>query len=181
MMTYPQALAKLASIHQEHLLKHWDQLSSQQQGHLLIQIDQLDCALIQRCRALLTQKSPVSVQGMEPFERYSTIQSQADFEIGKKILAQGQCGTLIAAGGQGTRLHFDGPKGMFPISVIKHKSLFQLFSEKTVAAGRRAGCLLPLAIMTSPLNHSAIVKFFEEHRYFGFGLSPQQVSFFHRG
>ena len=85
-------------------------------------------------------------------------------------------GCLIVAGGQGTRLNFNRPKGMYPVTPVHHKSLFQLFAEKVAAAGKQANCPLPLAIMTSPANDETIRAFFHEHHYFG--LAESQVFFF---
>ena len=80
------------------------------------------------------------------------------------------------AGGQGTRLNFKGPKGLFPISVVKKKTLFQLFAEKTLTASCQAGRPLQLAIMTSPLNDEETRAYFKDNHYFG--LKESQVSFF---
>jgi UDP-N-acetylglucosamine/UDP-N-acetylgalactosamine diphosphorylase len=70
-------------------------------------------------------------------------------------------GCILIAGGQGSRLRFNGPKGMYPISPIKNKSLFQLFAEKTLAAGLQVGKMLRLAIMTSPYNHEETMRYFQ--------------------
>ncbi|MGZ3809994.1 MAG: UTP--glucose-1-phosphate uridylyltransferase, partial [Bacteriovorax sp.] len=83
---------------------------------------------------------------------------------------------LLVAGGQGSRLSFEGPKGTFPVSLIQHKSLFQLFAERTLAAGIQVGRALCLAIMTSPQNHEETLKFFDDHERFG--LTQDQLFFF---
>jgi len=85
---------------------------------------------------------------------------------GKELIQQGKVGCIILAGGQGTRLGFDGPKGCM-IVTSSGKSLFQLFCER--AQG-------PICIMTSPLNHIQTVDFFEKNHFFN--LDPSQVSFF---
>lgn len=97
-------------------------------------------------------------------------------EIGKQVLEKGLCGCLLLAGGQGTRLGLEGPKGTFPITLIRKKSLFQLFAEKVKAASRLFKRDLPLAIMTSPLNDAKTKQFFEDHNFFN--LNPNQVFFF---
>ena len=71
------------------------------------------------------------------------------------------------AGGQGTRLGFDHPKGMFPIGPLSDKTLFQIHVEKIVAAGRRYGVRIPLYLMTSPATHEETVAFFTAHDRFG--------------
>ena len=84
---------------------------------------------------------------------------------------------MIVAGGLGTRLGFDGPKGTFPIGPVSAASLFQIHAEKVLALGRRYGRPLPLYVMTSPDNHEATVRFFAEHGHFGL----DHVRFFVQG
>jgi UDP-N-acetylglucosamine/UDP-N-acetylgalactosamine diphosphorylase len=86
---------------------------------------------------------------------------------------------FLVAGGHGTRLGFDGPKGCFPIGPISRKSLFQLFAEKILAARRRYGAAIPWYIMTSRDNDEVTRKFFKEHEHFG--LPPEDVFFFQQG
>ena len=74
---------------------------------------------------------------------------------------------MIVAGGQGTRLGFDGPKGCYPIGPVTDRSLFQIHAEKVVALGRRHGVSVPLYVMTSPQNHAETAAFFDEHESFG--------------
>jgi UDP-N-acetylglucosamine/UDP-N-acetylgalactosamine diphosphorylase len=95
------------------------------------------------------------------------------------MLRSCKVGCLLLAGGQGTRLNHPGPKGTFPISPCKHKSLFQLCAEKVRAASSCAGLPLPLAIMTSPENDMETQHYFQSHAFFG--LKEEQVSFFTQG
>jgi UDP-N-acetylglucosamine/UDP-N-acetylgalactosamine diphosphorylase len=96
-----------------------------------------------------------------------------------EALTKGQIATVVLAGGLGSRLGSDAPKGTYPISQVKGKSLFQLIAEKTLAAGKAYGTHLQIAIMTSQENHDATVQHFTEANFFG--LSPQQLSFFTQG
>lgn len=125
--------------------------------------------------ALEAQKAPPSFL-FSPLSQVSYTGNPEDRELGLQLLKQGVMGCVVLAGGQGTRLHFEGPKGLYPISPVKEKTLFQLIAEKTAAASAWAGTPLPLAIMTSPLNHQNTVSYFEKNHYFG--LDPAQVSFF---
>ncbi len=84
-----------------------------------------------------------------------------------KALRAGQLGVILVAGGQGTRLGFDHPKGLFPIGPLSGKTLFQIHVEKIVAAGRRYGVRIPLYLMTSPATHDETVAFFTAHERFG--------------
>lgn len=175
-MSFEKAALKLRSIRQEHLLRHWEALDESQRFHLLGQIEALDLELFRRQQSLLAIEADRSDDNYEAFDAYRSCGQRDDQERGLELIASGRLGCLLVAGGQGTRLGFNGPKGIYPVSLIKHKSLFQLFAEKTVAAGKRAGRQLPLAVMTSPLNHEATVDFFQQHG--NFGLSPEQLSFF---
>lgn len=167
---------KIASLHQEHLLKYWNELHPSQQEHLVSQINSLDPTIIQAMQQRLKSHQEQRPLNIAPFLEYSKAGNSGDKHAGQRLISEGKVGCLIVAGGQGTRLQFDGPKGMFPITPIKNKSLFQLFAEKVLAAGKQAGRPLPLAIMTSPLNHEVTKAFFETNNYFG--LDRGMVSFF---
>lgn len=177
MIDYQTALLKLESIGQEQLLAYWDTLNRGDQHHLLEQIYQLDLPTFKRQQAVLAQ--PKGSFNIEPFDDVSRSGNAEDAKVGKRLITQGAVGCLLVAGGQGTRLNFNGPKGLFPISPVTHKTLFQLFAERTAAASRKANRLLPLAIMTSPLNDQVIREYFVQHHFFG--LEPTQLSFFTQG
>lgn len=98
---------------------------------------------------------------------------------GEALLRSGQAAAFLVAGGQGSRLGFEGPKGAFDIGLPSHKSIFQLQAERLLHLQRRFGCPVPWCIMTSPLNHEATVAHFEEHGYFG--LQRDRVRFFPQG
>lgn len=170
-----QARQKLETIGQQHLLKYWTSLHPQHQQALLYQIDALDLLVLEYQQSLLRNPSAV-VSSIEPLTEFARARNITQVDAAKKIIAEGLLGCLIVAGGQGSRLRFNGPKGMFPVTPVKQKSLLQLFAEKTLAAGKQAGRSLPLAIMTSPGNHEETVAFFEANNYFG--LDPAQLSLF---
>lgn len=177
-MNYVDAHEKLQSIHQDHLLFHWNHLTTDQQRHLLGQIHKLDLKVFHLQQQILKHKH-VEMPAFEPFTDYAHSGNKDRVRIGQELIAKGEAGCLIVAGGQGTRLRIDGPKGMFPVTLIHKKSLFELFAHKVIAAGRLAGRLLSVAIMTSPANHEQTIQFFEEHHYFG--LKQEQLYFFQQG
>ena len=113
---------------------------------------------------------------LKPLSSYAKSGNKDAYIHGKKLLSQGKVGCLILSGGQGTRLSSSKPKALTPITLIKHKTLLQLLCEKTLAASHQSNQKLPLAIMTSPLNHQEIASFLQEHQFFG--LNPSQVSLF---
>lgn len=170
-----QAKKILKSIGQLHLLRFWDTLTADERLDLLEQIENLDLSQVERLQAAL-RSVPVSQGQAAPLTAYASSGNPRDFAEGKNQAAKGKCATLVLAGGQGTRLGFEKPKGCFPISLIKKKTLFQLIAEKVVAASLDIDFPLQLAIMCSPLNRDETEKFFQTHHFFG--LKPEQVVFF---
>lgn len=161
------------------LFRFWETLTAQQQQALLSQIQGLDLKLLEQQKHLIHEEPFCSTASWEPFTHFSLAGNRQDFEEGKKLIAEGRLGCLILAGGQGTRLKVNGPKGLYPISVIQKKSLFQLCAEKVVAASKEAGRPLQLAIMTSPENDLITRQFFQDNGLFG--LDPTQLHFFVQG
>ena len=100
-------------------------------------------------------------------------------EKGENLIRQGKVGCFTVAGGQGSRLGYDGPKGCYPTSCINEKPLFQIFAETILKNQQKYGCQIPWYIMTSPLNHDATVSFFKSNS--NFGLNGEQVMFFQQG
>ncbi len=168
-------LQKLKGIEQEQLLTYWEFLSPDEKKIISHDIEALDIDTFWKQQKLIHTK-PKTHSEFKPFTDYVQSGNVEDPILGQKIISDGCLGCLIVAGGQGTRLNFEGPKGLFPISAIKHKTLFQLFAEKTLAASERAGMPLKLAIMTSKANHEQTQHYFKENKYFG--LNPKQIDFF---
>ena len=100
-------------------------------------------------------------------------------QTGEAALRAGRVAAFTVAGGQGTRLGYDGPKGTFPVTPVRGHSLFQVFAEKLRAAGERYGKPLHWFVMTSHQNHVATEAFFREHDFFG--LSADHVHLFQQG
>lgn len=94
-----------------------------------------------------------------------------DISLGRALIASGKVGCIVLAGGDGSRLGWQGPKGTFPVSLVKQKSLFQLLLERVDAASKAFGKQLPVAVMTSPLNHEQTRKALPSH----FELFDQEV------
>lgn len=116
---------------------------------------------------------------MKAIHNVSSAGHPEDLEKGFKLLSEGKMGTVILAGGMGTRLGFPHPKGLFPISPVKEKSLFQIFAEKTAAASLFAHTSLKLAIMTSSENRKETEDHFKNNQLFG--LDSSQLYFFNQG
>ena len=86
---------------------------------------------------------------------------------GEELLRAGQVGMILVAGGLGTRLGFDQPKGMFPVGPLSGRTLFEILLEQLQAVGRRYGMRIPLYVMTSPATDEVTRRFLDEHRWFG--------------
>jgi len=178
----------LADNDQRQLLSFYEQLSETQRADLLGQIDQLDFKNI----AVWVEKYVKNEyfaeipSNFQPAESYSpdpapeTADQYGDaHKLGGELLGSGKVAAFVVAGGQGTRLGFDGPKGNFPVSPIKNKTLFQIFAEIILAASKKYGASLPWYIMTSPLNHAATEATFKENGYFG--LNKDDIFIFQQG
>lgn len=182
-----QLAARLRPFGQEHLIAFWDRLDAAQRGRLAAEIAEIDFAQIARLvgageardsvRALAARaKSPPAIRLGDPRNPYGPSEARSR---GQAALAQGTIGTMLVAGGQGSRLGFSHPKGMYPIGPLSGKTLFQLHAEKIRATSRRYGSTIPLYVMTSPATHAATAELFDHHR--NFGLAPDAVILFCQG
>nr|WP_213318025.1 UTP--glucose-1-phosphate uridylyltransferase [Chlamydiifrater volucris] len=164
---------KLENISQNHLLEQINKSEDLTLFHH--QLESLDIAFFRQQRELLSQTP--SLTKFSPLETFSFSGKNPNLQkIGNDLLRKKRVGCVVLAGGQGSRLKCNGPKGLFPISAVKNKTLFQMIAEKVLAASHLSQQRLPLAFMTSPLNNAQTLSYFDSHEYFG--LSPHQVSFF---
>lgn len=126
---------------------------------------------------------PKEIRPVDAFPREPRPDQQALYRDARKrgeaLLAAGKVAAFLVAGGQGTRLGYDGPKGEFPVTPLRHKPLFQVFAEQIRAHSRDFKRVVPWYIMTSETNDAPTRAFFKEHNYFG--LEPRDVFFFRQG
>ena len=188
-MSLPPLIAKFQQAGQGQVFAFYDQLSPGAQRHLLAEAGEIDLAEIERLTKTLLApgaRADVNLQGLAPAPYEPLPAHGGDAQawaiakaIGETALRAGRVAAFTVAGGQGTRLGYDGPKGTFPVTPLKKKTHFQVFAVKIHAAGVRYGRPLHWFIMTSHQNHAATVSFFEEHKYFG--LDKTRVHFFRQG
>jgi len=179
----------LAQHGQGHVLAFWDRLDESRRAALLDDLRQIDFELLSRLiethvRAAQTADAPSDLQPptMLPVDPTTDEQRRLYAEArqrGAELVAAGKVAALVVAGGQGTRLGFDGPKGMFPISPVRNQTLFGLFAESLLAASRRFGRPVPWYVMTSPGNDRATREYFAAQAHFG--LDADDVFFFQQG
>ncbi|MEO6811485.1 MAG: UTP--glucose-1-phosphate uridylyltransferase [Isosphaeraceae bacterium] len=176
-MPADSALVELLTRHgQGHLLRWWDDLDAKERATLAAEVRQLDLNRLDHLIETLVRIDvadapeaervrPVSVWRLPRTDGERVARRHAA-ERGEAALARGEVAVVVVAGGQGTRLGFEGPKGTYPIGPVSAASLFQIHAEKIVALGRRHGRPIPLYIMTSPENHDETAAFFAEHANF---------------
>lgn len=159
----------LKEIGQGHLLREINTFSQEEKKKWFGQIRRMALE-----RAFFAKKQEKKLFSPPPLTHCVEEVSEEVEEAGKEIISAGKAGCLILAGGMGTRLGFDGPKGCFPL--LGKKTLFHLHLQKIRKAQEKYRQMLSVAIMTSPANHSQTVTFFENENYFG--LRKDQVDFF---
>lgn len=167
---------------QEHLLDALEKTSDADRANLVRELERLDLAELRALHGKREQKDALPERGrIEPLPRSAAEPTDEDVmeNVGMDALKAGKVAYLVVAGGQGTRLGFDQPKGMFPIGPVSRKSLFQLHAEKVLALHRIFGQRVPLLVMTSPATDEATRLYFKRKNYFR--LPPQDVWFFCQG
>jgi len=187
--TYEDIKKVLKEFHQGHLLTFWDQLNTAQRQNLLAQIQHLDLAQIDYWVANCLKNSdsvaissdlvPASSYSSQPADPQQHRKYAKAVELGRELIRQSKVAAFVVAGGQGTRLGFDGPKGNFPTSPVKNKTLFQIFAESIAAASQKYQAVCPWYIMTSPLNHAETEEIFRSNDYYG--LNGNNVFIFQQG
>jgi len=185
---YAEQRERLARAGQQHVLWYWDDLDDVARLQLLGDLGGVDlelCASLVKTHVLarpvlkgFERIEPAQVWPAEPDAARQAFYQQA-LEAGEEAIAAGRIAAFTVAGGQGTRLGFDGPKGAFPISPVRRATLFRLFAEALHGCARRYRFRPPWYIMTSPGNHGQTLAFFQSNDYFG--LSPADVVFFSQG
>lgn len=184
-MDRSQLLAFLEKHGQEHILRHIYHMDGSSSEIFTNHLMDLDLPLVFELHRTFSGSvepvkygsniGPAQVVTIPRTENEKRFEKQAR-SAGQELIRAGRVAVLIVAGGQGSRLGFDGPKGTFRISPIRGKALFQLFAEQIIALSRQYSVSIPLFLMTSEDNHEQTVEFFESNAYFG--LSSQMVRFF---
>lgn len=184
-MTYEQAMALLKKNGQEQVLRFWKKLSAKERKALLAQIESIDFKEVARCQAMLPGSGVAAEtvkKGRPTAPKVAELKGAAlkkAVAVGERELAAGHVGVLLVAGGQGSRLGFDGPKGAYSIGPVTGASLFYFHARKVLAMSIRYATRIPFYVMTSAANYDATVQHFEENDYFG--LNADEVVFFRQG
>ena len=172
-----------ASIGQEQIFRFWGELNRTERSILLNQLEQIDPLECQDAwkeinllpTPVLNLQPPPAIRSTDPLDTGLV----SMHESGEEMLAKGKVAAFTVAGGQGTRLGHNGPKGTFPCTPLKKHSLFQHFAENLSFFTKRFGKCPRWFIMTSQENHTQTRKYFEKNQFFG--LDKNRVTFFQQG
>ena len=175
-MNYEEAYEKLERHGQLHVLKYYDGLPEEKKAALLGQIESLDFSILQYCKENTTNQkgeiAPLAAMQLPEIEK----KKEKYTKIGIEEIRQGKVAAVLLAGGMGTRLGSDHPKGMYDIGLTRPVYIFQRIIENMLDVVRQAEGWVRLFVMTSDKNHDMTVEFFEEKQYFGY--NSDYVSFF---
>lgn len=177
---------------QTHLLQWWDELNEVQQSELASHIESINFEQIKGLYSPTNSQmqGESSAEKAERATRPATLirledriqaenETSQAVEAGEQLLTEGKVGAILVAGGQGSRLGFSHPKGMYPIGPVKQTSLFQMLVEQLIARSRKAGKSICYFIMTSDATHAETVAYFKAHQ--NFGLPADDLYFFKQG
>jgi UDP-N-acetylglucosamine/UDP-N-acetylgalactosamine diphosphorylase len=176
-----QLRERFAASGQGHVFRFWSRLDEAEQRALARQASRIDLAALQRAHAETLRLAggprklePAPVEALPRFGGSEARRAEAR-ERGEELLRAGRVAVLVVAGGQGTRLGFSGPKGLFPLGPVSGRSLFELQAQKIRGARRRYGAAIPWYVMTSRATDAPTRAFFAEHGCFGL---PESDVFF---
>ena len=174
---------------QGQVFRFLDVLTPSEEARLLEQAGSIDLSEVANLVEAHVKKADhgsLNLEGLEPAPYFALPEnggSETAWENalleGAKAIGAGRVAAFCVAGGQGTRLGYDGPKGTYPVTPISKKTLFQVFAEKIARSSERFGAPIHWFILTSEINNAATVEAFETANYFG--LSKEQVHFIVQG
>jgi UDP-N-acetylglucosamine/UDP-N-acetylgalactosamine diphosphorylase len=184
-----ELLAKLSPIGQQHLLAFWDRLDASQREQLAGQIDELDVELFRELQAEFRGQA-----GEADDSKWAALAARATSppamrldgsgvsfskgearDAGAELLENWNVGMILVAGGLGTRLGLDQPKGMLPLAPLSKRTLFQIIIDQLRAVSLRYGVSIPLYVMTSPATDAATRAFLAEHHWFGLPVDDVRI------
>lgn len=161
-------LSKISDYDQEHLLKFQEELSNEQKNELFEQINNTDFSLIEEIGKPQIENND-KIEPIMALTINEINNNKNEYEkVGINALKECQVGALLLAGGMGTRLGSDDPKGMYNIGKTKDIYIFQRLIENLLDVVNKTGKYVPLFIMTSEKNDAKTKEFLKSKNYFGY-------------
>ncbi len=173
-MTKQEAFSKLQAYDQTQVLRFYDTLEPEQQEKLLDRIEQLDMTLLDQMKNDFP-RGEIAPLGALTLEEIAGMKEKLR-NIGLDAIRSGKLGCVLLAGGQGSRLGFEHPKGTYNIGKTRELYIFECLMKNLMDVTEEAGAFVHLMVMTSEINDDETRAFFEEHKYFGY--SEEYVHFF---
>lgn len=176
-MTLEQAKEKLAEYGQEHLLRYYEELPGEEKQALLTQIEATDMSILEACRnkEKLAQKGEIAPLAALQVDEIA--QNHDSFvATGLEAIRAGKVGAVLLAGGMGTRLGSDNPKGMYNVGLTRDLYIFECLIHNLMEVVHQADAWVHLFVMTSDKNNDATIRFLKEHAFFGY--KEEYVHFF---
>ena len=176
-MTLEQAKEKLAKYGQEHVLKYYGELTEEEKRGILDQIEATDMSILEACK----HKEDLAKKGViTPLAAMQLDEIEANREnftaTGIETIRQGKVAAVLLAGGMGTRLGSDNPKGMYNVGLTHELYIFECLVNNLLEVVHQADAWIHLFVMTSDKNHEATTKFLKEKNYFGY--KEEYITFF---
>ena len=166
-MTLDEAKNKLTQYDQMHVLKFFDKLSDAEKEELLTQIYETDFSGINGKKA--GEGDERLITPIDVFSLSDIKSKKEEYEKeGLSLIKSGKAGAVLLAGGMGTRLGSNDPKGMYNMGLTRELYIFECLINNLMDVVRKAGCFIHLFVMTSDKNHEATVSFLKEKDYFGY-------------
>ncbi len=169
MMSFEEARIKLEEAGQTHLLKYYEDLNQASRDQLLTQIEALDLSLLDLIKDGVKEVSKGELAPLGAITLEEIAEKKSEYEkIGLQAIKDCKVGAVLLAGGQGTRLGLDKPKGMLNVGVNKELYLFEQLVNNLMEVVKAADAWVPLFVMTSEKNNEDTKNFFQEKNFFGY-------------
>ena len=176
-MNLTEAKAKLEKYGQEHVLKYYDELSETQKEALLEQIAATDMSILDSCRHREELAKKGVISPLAAMQLSEIKEKEEEFtKVGLDAIRAGKVGAVLLAGGMGTRLGSDNPKGMYNVGLTRELYIFECLINNLLEVVRQADTWIHLFVMTSDKNNDATISFLKEHKFFGY--QEEYVHFF---
>lgn len=183
MLNQKEIFQRYKEFGQEHVFRFYEELNEVSKTEFLKQLAGIDLKEVSQIYNSTKESATKSLGILEaaevkkiPSTPDEKIEFKEAFEIGEKLIRAGRVACFVVAGGQGSRLGFEGPKGAFDVELPSGKSLFELQADQIFAASKHYNVEIPWYIMTSQSNHLETIEFFEKHQYFS--LNKSNIRFF---
>ena len=168
MITFDEAKKLLQDKNQEQVLRYFDSLNEAEKQELLRQIENINWNDLDKIgKSSQSQRgefAPPPALSIDEIAKNKAVYEK----LGLEAIKKSEVAAVLLAGGMGTRLGFDLPKGCFDVGQTRHLYIFECLINNLLDVVKKAGVYVPLYIMTSEKNDEATKNFFEQNNYFGY-------------